>query len=554
MLISAGKGLCYMDMIGKRKKSESLDPLGALLCFEHFLSDISAKYINLPVEEIEGAIQKDLGRLVEFLQADRGVLYLVKDEGEVPVMDFPPRLAWPARDPVWSNVMSLMKSEPDCSEKLQYLFDRWFNGEIVRFTHLDELPEEARQLKEFYNRIGIKSYLSVPLTVAGSVLGALVVATERDYRDWPVELLPRIRLFAEVFGNALVRKKSEEKFQAALSEITVLKEQIEADYVYLKEEINTEHAFGKIVGKSKAIKEVLRKIRQVAATNATVLLLGETGTGKGLFAGTIHDASVRKHRPLIHVNCAALAPGLIESELFGHEKGAFTGAQSRRLGRFEKANGSTLFLDEIGELPLELQPKLLRALQEGEIERVGGTGTLKVDVRVIAATNRDLEKEVRAGRFRSDLWYRLNVFPVYIPPLRERAEDVPLYLNFFLDKYCREMGKRFRAVPVKTVMALQGYSWPGNIREVENLVERAVITSSDEVLQIEVPRTHSGFPNGLSEALDELEKEHITKILEASLWRISGPRGAAKRLNINPSTLRARIKKLGIKRSLRRDE
>ncbi|HEX9911465.1 MAG TPA: sigma 54-interacting transcriptional regulator, partial [Desulfatiglandales bacterium] len=387
----------------------------------------------------------------------------------------------------------------------------------------------------------------IPITLEGSTAGAFTVVTTRHHRTWSDDLIPRLRLFGEVFINAIARKRSEERLREALSEIRKLKDRIEADYVYLREEIKLEHDFCDIVGKSDALKKILLKVRQVAPTNATVLILGETGTGKGLIARAIHNASARKERPLIQVNCAALAGSLIESELFGHEKGAFTGAQANREGRFELANGTTLFLDEIGDLPIELQPKLLRVLHEGEFERVGGSTTIKTDVRIIAATNKDLEKEVEAGRFRRDLWYRLSVFPIHVPPLRERLQDIPVFVDFFLDRYGKWIGKKFDMVDQKTLKGLQAYSWPGNIRELENLIERAVITSSAGVLQIDVPRDRA-VPKTRNGTLEEIERSYILEVLNDTYWRINGPNGAASRLGLNPSTLRSRMKNLDISR------
>ena len=252
---------------------------------------------------------------------------------------------------------------------------------------------------------------------------------------------------------------------------------------------------------------------------------------------------------MIQVNCASLSPNLIESELFGYEKGAFTGAMSRRIGRFELARGTSLFLDEIGDLPFEMQSKLLRVIQDGEFERVGGSNTIKTDARIIAATNRDLEKEVEESRFRKDLWYRLNVFPIYIPPLRERMDDIPLFVSFFVDKYGKWIGKKFDVVSHKTIKALQRYSWPGNIRELENLIERSVITSPDGKLQVEIP-TQPGTSGNKKENLKGIEREHILHILDKTYWKINGPNGAAKRLGLHPNTLRFRMNKLGIKRPI----
>ena len=437
--------------------------------------------------------------------------------------------------------------DPHFFEKFNYSFERWLKGEIVGFTRLDELPDEAASIKEIYRRFGTKSAISIPVSVAGSTVGALVISTIRKHRSWPEDLVARLRLFGEVFANALMRKRNEEEIQQALSEIKKLKEQIEADYIYLREEIKQEHDFGEIVGKSNALKMILLKVKQVAPTDATVLILGETGTGKGLIARAVHNVSKRKDRPLMQVNCAALTASLIESELFGHEKGAFTGAVARRAGRFESAHGTTLFLDEIGDLPLELQPKLLRVLQDGEFERVGGSNTIKTNVRVIAATNRDLEKEVEAGRFRRDLWYRLNTFPIVVPPLRDRVEDIPLFVSWFVERYGKWIGKHFDMVPYKTIKALQRYSWPGNIRELENLVERAVITSPEGTLFIELPAGHDEVETK-GKSLEEIERNHIVHVLEGTGWVIEGPNGAARRLGLKPSTLRFRAKKLNIRR------
>jgi transcriptional regulator with GAF, ATPase, and Fis domain len=320
--------------------------------------------------------------------------------------------------------------------------------------------------------------------------------------------------------------------------------------VYLQEEIEKEHNFGEIIGSSKAIKQLFRNIKRVAGTDSTVLITGETGTGKELVARAIHAESGRKDRVLIKVNCAALAPGLIESELFGHEKGAFTGAVARREGRFEAADGGTIFLDEIGDFPGELQVKLLRVLQDGEFERVGGTRTMKVDVRVIAATNRDLERAVGEGRFRTDLYYRLKVYPIHVPPLRDRKEDVPLLVNYFAGKYGSRLGKKLETVPQGALDALMSYPWPGNIRELENVIERAVIVSTGSELELGDwigQAMVTGEPGDLL-TLDEMQRRHITKVLEHTGWRVSGPKGAARILGVKPTTLAARMKKLGIAR------
>ncbi len=335
--------------------------------------------------------------------------------------------------------------------------------------------------------------------------------------------------------------------EAALDEIKCLKDQLEAERAYLQEEIKLEFNHENIVGRSNEIKYVFYKVEQIAATDTNVLVLGETGTGKELVARAIHGLSARKDRALVKMNCAALPSNLIESELFGHEKGAFTDAHSRRLGRFEIANGTTLFLDEIGELPLDLQPKLLQVIETGEFERLGSSNTIKVDVRIIAATNRNLEAEVRKGTFREDLWYRLNVFPITMPPLRERREDIPLLVNFFVDKISKRMGKGVDLVPVHVMDALREYHWPGNIRELENVLERAVINSSGAKLHLadKLKKTNEKVIN-TNRTLADVEREYILWVLETTHWKVSGNNSASEILGLDRSTLRARMRKLGI--------
>jgi PAS domain S-box-containing protein len=328
------------------------------------------------------------------------------------------------------------------------------------------------------------------------------------------------------------------------------KARLEAANVYLQEEIKTERNFEEIIGTSPAIKKTLQAVEKVAATDATVLVTGETGTGKELIARAIHNLSNRREGVLVKVNCAAIPAGLIESELFGHEKGAFTGALARKLGRFELADKATIFLDEVGEIPLDLQTKLLRVLQEGEFERLGSTKTVKVSVRVIAATNRDLEKEVREGRFRSDLFYRLKVFPVHLPALRDRQQDIPLLAAYFVKKYAADMGKKIDSVPGPVMEALKRYEWPGNIRELEHVIERAVILSQGPQLELGdwMPKPAGGAGNGRIPTLEEAERAHILDVLERVGWKVSGKGGAAELLGLKPTTLEARMKKLDIVR------
>jgi transcriptional regulator with GAF, ATPase, and Fis domain len=330
---------------------------------------------------------------------------------------------------------------------------------------------------------------------------------------------------------------------------------LKAQNKYLQEEIKLNHNFEDIISKSKNFHKVLQQIEQVASTDATVLITGESGTGKELIARAVHNISNRNRRPLIKVNCATLPANLIESELFGHERGAFTGAMERKIGRFELADGGTIFLDEIGELPVELQAKLLRVLQEGEFERLGNPKTMKVNVRVIAATNRNLQKAIEEKEFREDLYYRLNVFPITTPPLRERKEDIPLLVKHFLKKYEARMGKKITDIAPDVSEALVAYDWPGNIRELENLIERALILTQGNTLEYGdwVPMTKTPAQNGKggsssAKRLEEIEKEHIISTLQSTNWKVSGEKGAAKLLGLNATTLEARMKKLGIVR------
>jgi PAS domain S-box-containing protein len=342
------------------------------------------------------------------------------------------------------------------------------------------------------------------------------------------------------------RKESEVALQTAHEELHQLKNQLEAENISLQQELQLDEKFGEIVGQSDAIKYVLFKINQVAPTDSTVLITGETGTGKELAARAIHGASPRKDKPLIKVNCGALAPTLIESELFGHEKGAFTGAAGRKPGRFELADGGTIFLDEIGELPSELQVKLLRVIQENEFERLGGSKTIKVDVRIIAATNRNLKLEVEQGTFREDLWYRLNVYPITMPPLTQRKDDIPLLIEHFVSTYARKSGKTISSVSPRTMQELQAHSWPGNVRELANVIERAVIQTQGSVLQVDqFEPPGDAVP---TQTLEEVERDYIIRTLENTGWRIEGKYGAARILGLNPSTLRTRMLKLGIHR------
>jgi len=380
------------------------------------------------------------------------------------------------------------------------------------------------------------------------ILLAIEDVTDREYYKRNLEEVVKKRT-AELIIAREEAEKRKQTADTALSEIQKLKDQLEAERAYLQEEIKLEYNHENIIGQSDGLKYVLYKVEQIASSNTIVLVLGETGTGKELVARAIHGLSLRNNRALVKVNCAALPSNLIESELFGHEKGAFTGSHSRHLGRFEVADGATIFLDEIGELPLELQSKLLRVIQDGEFERLGSSRTIKVDSRIIAATNRNLEEEVRKGRFRDDLWYRLNIFPITMPPLRDRMEDIPLLVDFYVKKISKRMGKTIEIIPASVMNTLQNYHWPGNVRELENVLERAVINSSGPKLRLvdELKKPFKDLSTS-QKTLEAVERDHIIRVLEQTQWKVSGKNSAAEILGLNRSTLRARMRKFDIRK------
>ncbi len=378
--------------------------------------------------------------------------------------------------------------------------------------------------------------------------------TSTPIKDEQGQILGAVVIFKDISERKASERAVEQanmELESALQEVNRLKRQLEQENKYLQQEIKSTHNFEEIISRSPKFKEILRQVEQVAPTDATVLIQGESGTGKELVARALHNfCKTRRERTLVKVNCAALPANLIESELFGHEKGAFTGAISRKIGRFELANDGTIFLDEIGEIPIELQPKLLRVLQEGEFERLGNPRTIKVRARVIAATNRDLELEIKKGAFREDLYYRLNVFPIQLPPLRERKEDIPLLVRHFIERFNKKFGRSVKLVSQRAMNELTYYSWPGNIRELENVIERAMIVSHGSKLDLgnSLPSKSRLAPKKEIPTLEELERAHILKTLKLTHWRVSGDQGAAKLLGLKRTTLEARMKKLGIQR------
>jgi formate hydrogenlyase transcriptional activator len=497
--------------------------------FETLLADLATSFVGLPADQVDGAIESAQRRIVEALGLERSSLFQLTPSGEMQLTHswvgsgLPP---YPAR------ILA--------REKFPYILGQMLQGEIVRISiHADLPPEAARDLETFREH-GPKSTVVFPLTVGGPVFGALAFGTLTEEIHWTDAVVARLHLVAILFANTLARKRSEE-------EVRRLTEQLQQEKLYLQAEVGTLSGHGEIIGDSPAFREVLAQVDRVAPTDATVLLTGETGTGKDLLARRIHAHSRHKDRVLIHVNCAALSPTLIEAELFGREKGAYTGSMGRQAGRFELADGSTLFLDEVTELPLDLQAKFLRVLQDGQFERLGGTKTLKVNVRLIAATNRDLAKAVAEGTFRSDLYYRLSAFPIVVPPLRERPEDISLLVWTFAKRFGHALGKPVDRIPDKVITALQRYPWPGNVRELRNLIERAIILGDSSTLRMP-PGPVTEMSQDTSLTLENTERAHILKVLNRTNWRIRGTGGAAETLGLKPTTLEARMKKLALRR------
>jgi formate hydrogenlyase transcriptional activator len=653
----------------RQTETDLLSEMRVRLEFETMLTDISTRFVNLPTDKIDGEIEDAHRRICECIGLDISALWQVL--GEIPrnyVLTHNYRLL---ADPPLPERMTADEYFPWCLKHVEA-------GEVIAVSTA-ELPVEAARDQEVWRHYGIKSSLVIPLSAGGEPpIGVISFHTMKAEYTWTEFLVKQLKLVAQIFTNALTRKRAEAELRESearlslatdaagvglwimeiatdtvwvtpktrelvhfapdaelnyktflkaihpedrervdqvvqqalqsdgkfeidyrivlpdestrwiaasgqrflkstgevdrlmgvsidiserkrmegelnkrLKEIEELKQRLENENLYLRKELREQKGSDKIVGDSKAIRSVLYAVNQVASTDATVLLLGETGTGKGMVANAIHQMSARKDRPLVTVNCSALPQNLIESELFGREKGAFTGAHVRQAGRFEVADGGTIFLDEIGEMPLELQSKLLRVLQEGEFERLGSAKTVKVNVRVIAATSCDLKQEIRKKRFREDLFYRLNVFPISIPPLRQRTEDIPLLAQFFTEKYARKMGKSIESIPKATIKTFLKYDWPGNVRELEHVIERAVIITAGTSLIMTDQLIPSLPGDSNDETLKDLaaaEREHILKVLQETGWRIEGPSGAAVVLKLHPSTLRSRIKKLGIRR------
>jgi PAS domain S-box-containing protein len=507
------------------------------LQFDALVGKVAAAFVNLPPEALDQAITESLHKIVEALGIDRAVVWLRDDDGD----DFYPAQRW-AREgiPLMNERLSVRAAFP-------WQWSRMIAGEVSSYSRVSDVPDEVTRAS--IRQFGAQAGLTVGFSIDGRVAGCVAFATTFEERDWPEEEVSRLQIVSRVFASAIARQRADKALGEALAEVKRLGERLKAENSYLRSEVRQVLGASPIVGQSPAFVQALELAAQVAPTDSSVLLLGETGTGKELFASQIHDLSSRRDRLMVRVNCAAIPGTLLESELFGREKGAYTGALTRQTGRFELADKSTIFLDEIGDLPLEVQVKLLRVLEDRQLERLGSSRSVKVDVRIVAATHRNLEEMVAAGTFREDLYYRLNVFPIRVPPLRERPGDIALLALRFVDEFAKRFGKTVTSIDKVSLDELQRHQWPGNVRELRNVVERAMIVARPGS-RLVVPLMHSA-PSSIaprSAKLVDVEVAHIRQVLDGCGWRVRGAGGAAERLGMKPSTLETRMAKLGVRR------
>jgi len=527
-----------LDITGRLKAEEARrSAVNERLSFESLVSEISARFVNLPPEALEEAIVDALREIVEALDLDRAVVWLRDEETD----DFHPAQLW-AREGV-----------PGASDRLSvralfpWHWQRLMAGDVAVYSRVSDISDAAT--RENVIRFGALAGATIAFSIDGAVAGLVSFATTRQEREWPDAEIGRLQLVSRVFANAIARQRSDRALAAALAQVQRLSERLKDENAYLRSEVAEVRGGSPIVGQSPPILQALDLVAQVAPTDSSVLLLGETGTGKELFATQVHELSARRNRLMVRVNCAAIPDTLLESELFGREKGAYTGALTRQTGRFELADKSTIFLDEIGDLPIEVQVKLLRVLEDRQVERLGSSRSIHVDVRIVAATHRNLEEMVAAGTFREDLYYRLNVFPIRVPPLRERPSDIPLLVWRFMDEFSQRFGKTLTGIDKDSLAELQRHAWPGNVRELRNVVERAMIVAKPgSRLVIPLVPTTFTVAQPRSSKLIDVETAHMRSVLESCSWRIRGAGGAAERLGLKPSTLETRLAKLGIRR------
>jgi len=508
----------------------------AHFAFEQLAAELSNDLINIPDADLAVAIERGLRRACDSLGLEgASVSMLSTDGGRLEVAG-------------WNDEPQARRGWPPERSLYPDLTARAAGGGLVSVASVADIATNLD--RQSFQASGLKSVLIAPLLVGGHVLGTLCLAATRAERHWSDEDVKRAGVLAGVFDQVLERRQREETLRSALAEVRSLKEELHIENPSLRK-IRRAEMTSLPVGDSPAARRVMELIEQVSATDSTVLLLGETGTGKEVFASRIHELGSRRHRPMVRVNCAAIPSTLIESELFGREKGAFTGALARQVGRFELADKATIFLDEIGDLPLDVQVKLLRVLEEGQIERLGSPKSIKVDTRIIAATHQDLQQRIADGVFREDLFYRLNVFPIRVPPLRERVEDIPNLVWQFVGEFSKAFGKRIESISNESIKSLQQYPWPGNIRELRNIVERATIVCTGPRLTIAVPPS-SNTAARRSLKLVDVERQHLRAVLESTHWRVRGEGGAAARLGLKPTTLETRMARLGLRRPDRR--
>ena len=514
-----------------------LDTLRRQVAVERTVAHLSSTLLNLPSCDVDDSVIAGLAIVGQALDADRVTVGLFEDDSNDVLVTHS-----------WADTGVEPFPKRFVRSMFPWLIERILHADSMCVNDRETLPAEAKLEKDYMQSCGLTSCIFVPFRLGGKVLGGMTCDSFREHVRWDEISLKLMQRSADILANALARKRADEKLQIAYQEIQRLKEQLERENTYLREEIGLDLSHKGIVGNSPAIRHVLKQAEQVANTDTTVLVMGETGTGKELIARTIHELSSRSKRPMVKTNCAALPATLIESELFGREKGAYTGALAREIGRFELAHESTIFLDEIGELPPEVQSKLLRVLQEGEFERLGSSKTVKVNVRILSATSRNLEFMVKEGKFREDLYYRLNVFPIVVPPLRERPEDLPALVWHILNEFGRKMGRTIEGVHSDTMRAFQSYSWPGNVRELRNVIERNLILSKGPIFKAEFANTEKKTPWEHLRPLEAIEAEYLCKVLQSTKWRIRGKGGAAEIIGLKPTTLESRMKKLDIRR------
>ncbi len=504
--------------------------------FETLITDVSARLINTSPSEVDREIEITLALVRDFFQVDRCVLCSIRSNRE---------FVWVTHGS-YAEGFEPVSGDINLADLFPWSYKRLIiQGRHTNVTSIDELPPDAETERNSWSAMSIRSAMTVPLSIAGQVSCIIVLNALQEERSWPEEYVPRLRLLGEILINTLERRNNEAQLQEHFQEIGRLKQKLEIENAFLRNEVKISRKKRGVHGISEGMVSVMAQVRQVAVTESTVLIQGETGTGKELVAQTIHLLSQKRERVMVKVNCAALPTALVESELFGREKGAYTGALSRQIGRFELADGSTLFLDEVAEMPLETQAKLLRVLQEGEFERLGSPRTTKVDVRLIAASNRDLAEEVEQGRFRRDLYYRLNIFPIRVPPLRERTEDISQLVWEFVNEFSERMGKKISHISSHDMALLKTYSWPGNVRELRNVIEHSLIISKGITLELQHALSGDRQPD-MPVTLAEMERFHIQAILKKTRGKIKGADGAAKLLGLKPPTLYSRMHKLGI--------